>query len=51
MHLKSYLLYAPIGSEHQLTLACDLLSTALVFPEDTEEVALIFSRRKRKFSK
>jgi hipA-like C-terminal domain./hipA-like N-terminal domain len=51
MHLKSYLLYAPIGGEHQLTLAYDQLSTVLVFPEDMEEVALIFSRRKRKISK
>ena len=40
MHLKNYSLYAPDGDTYQLTPAYDLLSTALVLPEDTEELAL-----------
>lgn len=51
MHLKNYSLYAPIGNEYQLTPAYDLLSTALVIPEDTEELALSLCGKKRKLSR
>ena len=51
MHLKNYSLYAPVGSEYQLTPAYDLLSTALVIPEDTEELALTLCGKKRKLAR
>ena len=47
MHLKNYSLYAP-KDEYQLSPAYDLLSTALVIPEDTEELALTICGKKRK---
>jgi serine/threonine-protein kinase HipA len=48
MHLKNYSLYAPNGTDYQLTPAYDLLSTAIVLPEDTEELALTLCGKKRK---
>lgn len=51
MHLKNYSLYASVVSEYQLTPAYDLLSTALVIPEDTEELALTLCGKKRKLSR
>lgn len=51
MHLKNYSLYAPVDSEYQLTPAYDLLSTALVIPEDTEELALTLCGKKRKIAR
>ena len=51
MHLKNYSLYAPVGKEYQLTPAYDLLSTALVIPEDTEELALTLCGKKRKITR
>ena len=51
MHLKNYSLYAPVVCEYQLTPAYDLLSTALVIPEDTEELALTLCGKKRKLSR
>lgn len=51
MHLKNYSLYAADGSHYVLTPAYDLLSTALVIPEDTEELALTLCGKKRKLSK
>jgi serine/threonine-protein kinase HipA len=51
MHLKNYSLYSPDGSDYQLTPAYDLLSTALVLPEDTEELALTLCGRKRKLTR
>lgn len=50
MHLKNYSLYAPTAGEYQLTPAYDLLLTALVIPEDTEELALTLCGKKRKFT-
>ena len=50
MHLKNYSLYAPIGDVYQLTPAYDLLSTSLVIPEDTEELALSLCGKKRKLT-
>lgn len=50
MHLKNYSLYAPTVGEYQLTPAYDLLSTALVIPEDSEELALTLCGKKRKLT-
>lgn len=50
MHLKNYSLYSPAGDEYQLTPAYDLLSTALVIPEDSEELALTLCGKKRKLT-
>ena len=47
MHLKNFsLLYRP-GGEITLSPAYDLLPTALLLPEDTEETALTLNGRKR----
>lgn len=51
MHLKNYSLYAPDGENYQLTPAYDLLSTALVIPEDTDELALTLCGKKRKLAR
>lgn len=51
MHLKNYSLYTPDGNDYLLTPAYDLLSTALVLPEDTEELALTLCGKKRKLSR
>ena len=48
MHLKNFSLYSLNPSIYGLTPAYDLLSTALVLPEDTEELALTLNGRKRK---
>lgn len=49
MHLKNFSLYKPKGREgYQLTPAYDLLSTKLVMPEDTEELALTLLGKKKK---
>lgn len=50
MHLKNYSLYSPEG-EPVLTPAYDLLSTAIVMPEDIEELALTLAGKKRKLKK
>jgi serine/threonine-protein kinase HipA len=51
MHLKNYSLYSADGNNYQLTPAYDLLSTALVLPEDTEELALTLCGKKRKLTR
>lgn len=51
MHLKNFSLYDIAQDEHTLTPAYDLLSTLLVMPEDTEEMALTLNGKKRKISK
>lgn len=51
MHLKNYSLYSPYNKDYMLTPAYDLLSTALVMPEDTEELALTLCGKKRKFTR
>ncbi len=48
MHLKNYSLYAPDGENYTLTPSYDLLSTALVMPEDKEELALTLFGKKRR---
>lgn len=40
MHLKNFSLISPEADHYRLTPAYDLVSTALVMPEDTEETAL-----------
>ncbi len=48
MHLKNFSLYNRNGLGFALTPAYDLLSTALVMPDDTEELALTLNGKKRK---
>ena len=48
MHLKNFSLYAPDDVNFVLTPAYDLLATALVMPEDKEELALTLCGKKRK---
>ena len=51
MHLKNYSLYAPMGNEYRLTPAYDLLSTTLVIPKDTEELALTLCGKRCKLTR
>lgn len=51
MHLKNFSLYSKQPGTYQLTPAYDMLSTALVMPEDTEELALTLNGKKRKLTK
>ena len=51
MHLKNFSLYSQREGIYTLTPAYDLLSTALVMPEDTEELALTLNGKKRKLKK
>ena len=51
MHLKNFSLYDATRGEHTLTPAYDMLSTALVMPEDKEELALTLNGKKRKIMK
>ena len=50
MHLKNFSLYKKI-KETTLTSAYNLLSTKLVIPEDTEELALTLNGKKRKLKR
>ncbi len=50
MHLKNFSLYCP-ESEWILSPAYDLLPTALVIPEDREEVALTLNGKKRRIGR
>ncbi len=51
MHLKNFSLYSNRAKEYQLTPAYDMLSTALVMPQDTEELALTLNGKKRNLKK
>lgn len=51
MHLKNFSLYSKGDGKYTLTPAYDMLSTALVMPEDTEELALTLCGKKRKIKK
>lgn len=51
MHLKNFSIYGRQPGEHILTPAYDMLSTTLVMPEDTEELALSLNGKKRKLKK
>jgi serine/threonine-protein kinase HipA len=48
MHLKNFSLYSIHEKIYRLTPAYDMLSTALVMPEDKEELALTLRAKKRK---
>ena len=51
MHLKNFSLFCKENGNYTLTPAYDMLSTALVMPEDTEELALTLNAKKRKIRK
>lgn len=51
MHLKNFSLYSKVYQEYNLSPAYDMLSTALVMTEDTEELALTLNGKKRKIRK
>ncbi len=51
MHLKNFSLYNQIGNSYSLTPAYDMLSTTLVMPEDTEELALNLNGKKKKLKR
>ena len=51
MHLKNFSLYSKEPGKYILTPAYDMLSTALVMPEDTEELALTLNGKKRKIKR
>lgn len=51
MHLKNFSLYSVSKGQYQLTPAYDMLSTALVIPEDKEELALTLNGKKRKLKR
>ena len=51
MHLKNFSLYSTVLGSYTMTPAYDMLSTALVMPEDTEELALTLNGTKRKIKK
>ena len=51
MHLKNFSLYSKEQGGYMLTPAYDMLSTTLVMPEDTEELALTLNGKKRKLKK
>ena len=48
MHLKNFSLFSKEQGAYRLTPAYDMLSTALVMPEDTEELALTLNGKKNK---
>jgi len=51
MHLKNFSLYTLTKGEYILSPAYDMLSTMLVMPEDTEELALTLNGKKRKLNR
>lgn len=51
MHLKNFSLYSLRKGSYSLTPAYDMVSTALVMPEDTEELALTLNGKKRKIKR
>lgn len=51
MHLKNHSLYSPDNENFELTPAYDLLSTKLMMPEDTEELALTLCGKKKKLKR
>jgi serine/threonine-protein kinase HipA len=51
MHLKNFSLYSKVKGQYMLTPAYDMLATALVIPEDKEELALTLNGKKSKLKK
>ena len=48
MHLKNFSLYSQRKGYYSLTPGYDMISTALLMPEDTEELALTLNGKRRK---
>lgn len=48
MHLKNFSLYNNMGTGYTLTPAYDMVATALIMPDDPEELALTLNGKKRK---
>ena len=51
MHLKNFSLYSTKPVNYILTPAYDLLSTKLVLPADSEELALTLNGKEKKIKK
>jgi len=51
MHLKNFSLYSTGKGYYSLTPGYDMVSTVLVMPEDTEELALTVNGKKRKIKR
>lgn len=51
MHLKNFSLYSQRKGYYSLTPGYDMLSTALLMPEDTEELALTLNGKRRKIKR
>ena len=51
MHLKNFSLYSLQNEIYSLTPSYDMVSTPLVMPEDTEELALTLNGKKRKIKR
>lgn len=51
MHLKNFSLYSLHKGYYSLTPGYDMVSTALIIPEDTEELALTLNGKKRKIKR
>lgn len=51
MHLKNFSLYSLRKGYYSLTPGYDMVATALVMPEDTEELALTLNGKKRKIKR
>jgi serine/threonine-protein kinase HipA len=51
LHLKNFSLYCPAPDHWQLSPAYDLVSTALVIPEDREELALTLNGKKSRLTR
>jgi len=51
MHLKNFSLISKEAGNYVLSQAYDLINVHLVFPEDTEELALTLDGRKKKISR
>ncbi len=51
MHLKNFSLYSTVKGQYSLTPAYDMLSTQLIIPEDSEELALTLNGKKKKLKR
>lgn len=51
MHLKNFSLYSQRKGYYSLTPGYDMISTALLMPEDTEELALTLNGKRRKIKR
>lgn len=51
MHLKNFSLYSLRNGIYNLTPSYDMASTAIVMPDDTEELALSLNGKKRKIKR